>query len=102
PRRPVGLYEGCGQQVLAVGAIEDEEVSVAAGLSDELTLLAFEFGVEKDGRLDGVPVVRVVRRGLEIPGKFAGVDVQGDDRFGVEIGAGTAATCEHGLRIAGA
>src|SRR2546430_2339395 len=89
-------------EMLAVGAIKQEIKSVAAGLREEFARFAFEFGVEENGRLHGVPIVNIVRRRLEMPDEFAGVGIERDDGAGVEIVAGTAFTGEDRVGIAGA
>ena len=62
-QRPVHRAEGRGEQALAVGAVEHEEVAVARGLHQHLARLAVKVAVDQHGRFDGVPVVGVVRRG---------------------------------------
>jgi hypothetical protein len=99
---PCLVDEGSGDQVLAIGAIEEKVKSVAAGLREELARFAIEFGVEQNGSLDGVPVMDVMWRGLEIPGEFSGVWIQRDDGAGVEIIAGSGVACEDRIGIAGA
>src|SRR5882724_3402312 len=96
------VNERSSGEMLAVGAIEQEIKSVAAGLREEFARLAFEFGVEKNGRLHGIPIVNVVRRRLEMPDEFAGVGIERDDGAGVKIVAGAAFTCEDGIGISSA
>src|SRR5690348_877288 len=86
--------------MLAGGAVEDKEKRIAAGLSQKLTRLAFELGVEQNGRLHGVPVVDIVRRRLKSPDEFPRVRIEGDDRAGVKIVAGTLVANENGIGVA--
>src|SRR5262249_24288298 len=64
---PGGFDEGRGDQVFAVGAIENEEESVAARLSKHFAGLSLEITIDQDRRLYGVPVMGVVWRRLKIP-----------------------------------
>ena len=89
------------QDVLAVGAIEQEEMSVATRLRDELARTSVDDAVDQHGRLRGVPLVCVVRRHLIGPHHLAGVGVQRHDRAGPQIVARPALTRQHRLRIAG-
>src|SRR5262249_33631532 len=66
-------------------AIEQKEKSVAAGLSEQFARLAFEFRIKKHRRLDGVPIMNVMRRNLEIPHEFSRVRIQRNDAARVEI-----------------
>ena len=70
---------------LAGHAIEREEVAVARRGRNELARPAVDHAVDQDRRLRRVPVVRVVRRGLVVPGHLAGVDVERDQRAGEEV-----------------
>ena len=93
--------EFCRDQRFASHAIPHEEFAVARGLRDELARLAIDRGIENHGRLSGIPVVGIVRRGLEVPRHFAGIGIQCDQRTGVEIISGAIGVCDHRLRIAG-
>ena len=53
-----------------------KEEAVAAGLREQLAGLALEIGIESDGCLHSVPVMDIVRRGLEIPDKLPGVGIE--------------------------
>src|SRR5882724_12260334 len=98
-----GLFnERSSGEMLAVRAVKQEIKSVAAGLREEFARLALEFGVEKNGRLHGVPIVNVMRRRLEMPDEFAGVGIERDDGAGVKIVAGAAFTGEDGIGISSA
>src|SRR5438270_13172304 len=66
--------------MLAIRAIEHEEVAVARGLCEQLTKLPIDLAVEQDRFFDVVPIMRVVRRSLEIPGEFARIRVQRHNR----------------------
>src|SRR5271155_640442 len=81
-------------------AIEYKEKPVPAGLGQKLALLALEFRVEEDRRLDRVPVVYIVRRRLKMPHQFAGIRIKRNDRAGEEIVARATFPCEHGVRVA--
>lgn len=59
--RPILVDEGGGDEMLTVGAIEEKEKTVAAGLGEKLARMAIEVGVKEDGSFDGVPVVHIVR-----------------------------------------
>ena len=63
------------QEVLAVRAIEQEEVAVAVRLRQQLARLPVDDAVDEHRRLRGVPVVRVVRRHLVVPRQLAGVRI---------------------------
>ena len=100
--RPVQRHVGLRQNVLAGDAIEQKEVTVAAGLRDEFAGLAVDDAIDQNGRLHGIPVMRVMRGGLEIPGHLAGVRIEGDDGAGVKVVALAALSGEDGIRVAGA
>ena len=102
PFAPVDGREGLGQQVLAVRAVEDEEVAVARRLQQHLARLAVEGAVDQHRDFGGVPVVRVVRRDLKAPREFAGVRVERDDAAGPRVVAGTRVAVQHRRGIAGA
>src|SRR4029077_11061653 len=96
------IDEWRSREMLAVGAIKEEIKTVAAGLREEFARFAFEFGVEENGSLHGVPIVNVVWRRLKMPDEFAGVWIERDDGAGVKIVAGTAFARENGIGISGA
>src|SRR5678815_4679007 len=85
--------------VLAVRAVEDEEPAVAACLRQQLARLAVDRTVEEHGRLRGIPVVRVVRRRLEVPDQLSGVGIERDDRLGEQVVALPLATVDHRLGV---
>src|SRR5205085_8309635 len=58
-------------------------------MADDLAAATADGLVIKHVDADFVEVPGVVRRVLEVPGELAGVDVQRDDRVGVEVVAGT-------------
>src|SRR6266436_719567 len=64
-KRPVQRPERSGQQVLAVSAVENNKVAVARGLHQHRLRLAVKVSIDQNWNLDGVPVVRIVRRYLE-------------------------------------
>ncbi len=71
-------------------------------MRQKLALLAFELGVEENRGFDGIPVVDIVWRRLEIPDELSGIGVQRHNRAGVQIVAGAAFAGEHGIGVAGA
>src|SRR6266851_6301871 len=86
----------------SIGAIEHEEITVARGLSQQLARLAVNLGIEQDGGLGVVPVVRIVGRSLEVPNQFAGVRIERNNRTGPKIGAFSSLPRHQRIRIAGA
>src|SRR5260370_22063815 len=86
--------------MLAIGAVEHKEQRIAAGLGEQLALLALKLRVEQDRGFDGVPVVHVVWRRLKIPSQFPRIRIQSHDGAGVEIVAFPALANEHGIGIA--
>ena len=101
--RPIQrVDERLRQDLLAGGAVQHEEVAVAAGLRHQLARLAVDHAVEQHRRLHRVPIVHVVRRGLEIPDQLAGVRIERHDRAGVKVVALAALLRHHRIRIAGA
>ena len=102
PERPVCRAEGNAQQILPVGAVEDEEVAVARGLHQHLARLAVKIAVDQHRRLDRVPVVSVVRRSLKGPCQLAVVRMDCHDAAGVEIVAGAGLAVQHRRGISGA
>ena len=69
--------------MISVGAIEQEEKTVAAGLRQKFFLLAVELRIEQDRRFHGVPIMHIVRGRLKIPGQFSGVGIERDDGTGI-------------------
>ncbi len=76
-------------------------MTVARRLRDEFARTAVDLAVEHHRRLCRIPVVRIVRRRLEIPDHLPGVGVERHDRRGEEIVAGPVLVRDHRLRIAG-
>ena len=102
-RRPVRVRaELRRHDVLAGHAIDREEVAVARRRRHQLARLAVDHAVDQDRRLRRIPVVRVVRRGLEVPRHLAGVDVDGDERAREQVVALAAGARVARRRIAGA
>ena len=87
------------QNVLARASVEHEEVSVAARLREQFAMHAVIHVVEQYRRLHRVPVVRVVRRGLEVPVQLARVGIQRHDGARIEVVSFTDITVQHGIRI---
>ena len=100
--RPGLVHERLGVKELAVGAIEHVEEAVAIGHHHDLARLAGDREVGEHRNLVRVPVVRVVRRELEVPLQRAGVGVERDERARVEVVALAIVAVEIGVRIAGA
>ena len=86
--------------MLSIRSIEHEEKTITAGLREKFTRLAIEFAVEQNGCLDGVPVMHVVWRRLEIPYELPRVRIQRHDGTGVKIVAGPLLAREHRIGIA--
>src|SRR5439155_14828557 len=70
---------------LPVGAIEDINPSGLAGLCDAFARLPVDHGVEKNDRAGRVIVPEVVVHLLEMPGIFAGLGLQRENRGGEQI-----------------
>ena len=100
--RPVHGREGRGQQVLAIRPVEHEEVAVARSLHQQLARRAVKVAVHEHRHFGGIPVVRIVRRGLESPGQLAGVRDRARRCCRSRVVAGTRRTVQHRRRIAGA
>src|ERR1051326_7350737 len=62
---PVHWTEWNGEQTLSIGAIEHKEIAVTRSLHQHFARLAMEVSIHQHGRLDCVPIVRIVGRGLE-------------------------------------
>ena len=74
-----------------------------AAVTTSFRILPLNIAIHQDGRLRGIVVVHVVRRGLEIPGHLAGVHVDRNQRAGEQVVPVAArAGGESGRRIAGA
>src|SRR6516164_3571132 len=104
PLRPIhGLREAARDESLPRLPIEGEIVAISAGGQDHLARAAPpEITVDEHRRLRGIPIVRVVWRGLVVPGHLAGIDVDRNDGARVEIvarPAGPVRVCRS--RIAG-
>src|ERR1700733_15515487 len=65
-KRPVHRSEKSGQKVFAVRAVENKEVAVARGLHEHSLRLAVKISVDQHRSLNRIPVVGIVRRGLEV------------------------------------
>jgi hypothetical protein len=61
------LNERSGAQKLAVGAIQNVKKPVAIRMKQQLPHAAFPFRVDQHGRLLRIPIVKIVRRVLEMP-----------------------------------
>ena len=71
--------------MLAGHAVENKEVTVPAGIEQQLTRLPVEFPIDDDGSLARVPIVRIMWRGLVIPGELSCVHVQGYDAGRIKV-----------------
>src|SRR5262245_35684500 len=87
-------------QELAVEAIEHVVEAVAAGMREQLAVLAVDLGVDEDVSAGLVVVHVVVRRVLVPPRDLAVRRVEGDRAIGEEIVAGTISRIVGGNRIA--
>ena len=74
---------------------------VARRLRNQLALLPVDLVVDEHGRLRRVPVVRIVRGGLEMPDHLARVGIHRDDRPGEEVVSRPILVRDDGLGIAG-
>ena len=90
PFRPVQRNIRRRHQVLAGYAVQHHKVPIARRLSQQLARFAVHRLVEQNRRLDVVPVMRVVRRGLEVPFQLARIHIQRDNRCRPKIAACTA------------
>src|ERR1700677_4649812 len=66
-------------------AIENEEVSIPAGVKQKFARFSLEFAVDDHRGLRRVPVVRVMRRRLEIPGELTRIHIESHDGGGIEV-----------------
>ena len=71
--------------MLAREAIEHIVIAVAVGVNTIFRCLPLNSPSTIIGVSRGIPVVRVVRDHLVVPRHLSGIDVQRDDRAGVEI-----------------
>ena len=84
----------------AVGAVEQVEPSGLAGLSEALALLAVDRKVKQHHGTRRVVVPQIVMDLLKVPAVLAGHRIDGNDRRGEEIVAGTNGAVEVRTRIA--
>ena len=82
---PGHLDVGIGGNELPGRALDDIEDAAAIGLDDHLLGRTVDRDVGQHQRVDAVIVERVVRRGLIVPGPFAGLGMEGDHRVGEQI-----------------
>ena len=101
PGHVFGIDERLRQQILPADPVEHEEIAVARALHEHLARLAVPGAVEEHRDLCAVPIVRIVRRALEVPDHFSGVGVERDHRAGEEIIALAALPGSNRIRIAG-
>ncbi len=91
---------GRSDDVLAVGAVEQEIVAVAAGLREQLARLAHRSSINQHGRFGGIPIMHVVRRNLIVPNKFSGVGVERHNGTRIKVVAFAALLRHYRIRIA--
>ena len=78
--RPVDRHRGLGSEQFAGLAIEDIEEAVLRRLHQDLADLSVDPEVGEDHLLGGGIVPLLTRGGLVMPGVFAGIDIERDDR----------------------
>ena len=71
--------------MLAGNAIQDKEITIPAGIEQQLARLPLEFPIDDDRSLGRIPIVRIMRRGLEIPRQFPRIHIHSDDGGGIEV-----------------
>ena len=71
--------------MLAICAVQQEIKSVAARLADQFAFAAFKICVEQNRRLRRIPVMDIMRRGLEVPGQFPRIRVQRNNCAGIKV-----------------
>src|SRR5260370_2449668 len=85
----VGEREGVEKLQLSPIAIQNPEVSIAAGMCSRLDWLSVDLGVDQQGCRHFVPIKRIVRRILVITLQLAGLDVERQRRVRVQVVAAT-------------
>ena len=94
------LGERISLHQLAVGAVEHERVAAFVHVHEQFPHPAVDLAIEQlKFRID-VPVPYVVRNFLVIPLQRAGLQIERDNRAGVEIAALAIVTVKGGPRIA--
>src|SRR5262249_15850474 len=86
----------------AGGTVEDVIKSVAVRHGNEFAFCAADLRVKKHWHVCDAPIMRVVRRELEIPPQLSGRGIESNKRTGVKIVAGAHVTIPIGTRIADA
>src|SRR5205085_9997827 len=86
-------------QRLPVRAIEDEKLAIPRGLREQLARLSIEIRVKENSRLRRVPVVRIVRRRLEVPAHLSVIRIERHDLRREEIGARAIDVRDDRLRV---
>ena len=76
-RRGIVVHQAqlAGQQVFASYAIQHEEVAVACGLHNHLANPPAKRQIRDNRRLRRIPVMRIVRRGREVPDDLARIHI---------------------------
>src|SRR6185437_1683168 len=85
PFRPRLFYKRDASDELASYPIDYVIKRVAVGLRQKLSRLSVDRLVEQHGDLNRIPIMRVVRRVLEIPFHFSSVGIDGQQRIRVEV-----------------
>src|SRR5581483_10252160 len=85
---PVHRGEWFGQQTLATRPLEHEEVAIARGLHQQFSRLPVKSDIRQNWNFVGIPIVRIVRRGLEAPDEFPRIRVERNDAARPRIIAG--------------
>ena len=88
-------------QKLAGVAVEHVEECVAIGVQHQCRILPWNLASDQHRRFGGVPIVRVVRRELEIPLQLSRLRIERQDAARVKIVARAHGTVVVGRRIAG-
>src|SRR6202011_1769793 len=101
-RCPTDLRIWLRHKQLAVGPVEAIEEAIAIGLDQRFYLAAAHCKVHQDGITDGVPIMSVMRRELEVPLELARVGIERNHAAGIEIIAGPHIAIHVRTGIAGA
>jgi hypothetical protein len=99
--RPSDLVDQFGRaQEFTSSAIQNIKEPVPIGMQDNLPHLAANLRVDQHRPALCIPVVRVMRRELEVPLHFAGIEVQRNEGAGIKIVAFASGPSEIGPGIA--
>src|SRR5207253_585298 len=81
--------------------IEHVKESISIRDHHDLTASSAEVNVRQDGRVSGIPIMRVMRRELIIPAQFAGIRIEREKTIRIEIVSLATAAEIQWRRIAG-